>query len=88
MCGALVGWAFFGLIVGAIARFLWPGDQPMGCLGTILLGVAGSLVGGGITYVFVGGPERPYHAASWIMSIIGAILVLWISGRGRKQRFY
>ena len=76
----LIAWAVFGLIVGAIARFFWPGRQPIGCLPTMLLGVAGSMVGGMITYALTGGPERQYHPASWVMSIIGAIVVLWIYG--------
>lgn len=79
-CGSLVGWAFFGLVVGMIARFFWPGRQPAGCLTTIVLGVAGSVVGGAVTHVLVGGPEDPYHPAGWIMSIVGATLVLWLAG--------
>jgi uncharacterized membrane protein YeaQ/YmgE (transglycosylase-associated protein family) len=76
----IIAWAVFGLIVGAVARFIWPGPQPIGCLTTVFLGVAGSLVGGMITYFLTGGPERQFHPASWLMSIIGAILVLWIYG--------
>lgn len=75
--GMLIGWALFGLVVGLIARLLWPGDQPIGCLPTILVGVAGSVVGGMITHALTGGGYRP---ASWVMSIIGAIVVLWIYG--------
>jgi len=78
--GTLIGWAVFGLVVGAIARLIWPGRQPIGCLTTMLLGVAGSVVGGMITYALTGGPERQYHPESWVMSIIGAIVVLWIYG--------
>ncbi|REK11933.1 MAG: GlsB/YeaQ/YmgE family stress response membrane protein [Planctomycetota bacterium] len=78
--GSLIGWAVFGLIVGALAKLIWPGRQPGGCLTTILLGVAGSLVGGMITYALTGGPEREFHPARWVMSIIGAIVVLWIYG--------
>lgn len=78
--GSILIWAFFGLVVGAIARFIWPGRQPVGCLTTIVLGVAGSMVGGMITYALIGGPGREYHPAGWVMSIIGAIVVLWIYG--------
>lgn len=78
--GTIIGWAVFGLIVGAVARFIWPGPQPIGCFTTVFLGVAGSLVGGMITYALTGGPERAFHPASWVMSIIGAIVVLWIYG--------
>ena len=75
--GTLIGWAVFGLVVGAVARLFWPGRQPIGCLPTMLLGVAGSMVGGMITHGLTGGGYQP---ASWVMSIIGAIVVLWIYG--------
>ena len=79
-------WIGFGLVVGIIARFFWPGRQPVGCLGTILLGVAGSVVGGFITHALTG---DNYHPASWLMSIVGAIIVLWIFSllRGRSDRY-
>jgi len=79
-CGSLIAWAIFGLIVGAIARFFWPGRVPAGCLGTIVLGVAGSVVGGAVTHLLIGGPANPFHPAGWIMSIVGAMIVLWIAG--------
>ena len=86
-CGSLVSWAIFGLIVGAIARFFWPGRQPAGCLGTIVLGVAGSVVGGAVTRVLLGNPDTPFEPAGLLMSIVGAIIVLWAAGmlasRGR-----
>jgi uncharacterized membrane protein YeaQ/YmgE (transglycosylase-associated protein family) len=47
---------------------------------TMLLGVIGSRVGGFISWIFSGGPSEPFHAAGWIMSIVGAILVVWIGG--------
>ncbi len=79
-CGSLISWAVFGLIVGAIARFFWPGRQPAGCLGTIVLGVVGSLVGGGVTHLLFGDPDVPFAPAGLLMSIVGAILVLWAAG--------
>ena len=75
--GELIAWAVFGLIVGGIARLIWPGQQPIGCLPTMLLGVAGSVVGGMITHALTGGQYAP---ANWVMSILGAIVVLWIYG--------
>jgi uncharacterized membrane protein YeaQ/YmgE (transglycosylase-associated protein family) len=42
----IIGWIVIGLIAGAIARWLMPGPDPMGWLGTIVLGIVGSLVGG------------------------------------------
>lgn len=78
----IIGWLIFGLIVGAIARFLTPGRDQMGCLATSILGVVGSVLGGWISRELLG---RPHFTRSWIFSILGSILVLlaWrmISGR-------
>ena len=68
----------FGLIVGLIARALLPGDQRMGWIATTILGVIGSLLGGVVSQMlFAGGLGEP-HAAGWIGSIIGALVVLAI----------
>jgi uncharacterized membrane protein YeaQ/YmgE (transglycosylase-associated protein family) len=74
---SLVGWAIFGLLVGGIARLAWPGRQAFGALGTLILGVAGSIVGGLLTYLLRGGPAHHYHPAGLLMSIVGAVVVLW-----------
>lgn len=74
LVGAIIGWTFFGLIAGAIARLLVPGRQSLGCLGTILLGVTGSLLGGFASWLIFGG--EPLQASGWIMSILGAVLIL------------
>jgi uncharacterized membrane protein YeaQ/YmgE (transglycosylase-associated protein family) len=65
-----------GLIVGALARFFYPGVVPMGWLGTILLGIVGSLVGGVIGSMFSRGPG--FRPAGLILSVIGAVIVLWV----------
>ena len=76
----LIGQIIFGLIVGAIARFLLPGKEAispglMGWVITCLLGMGGSLIGGLIGRAIWGGEK---YAAGWIMSILGAILLLLI----------
>jgi uncharacterized membrane protein YeaQ/YmgE (transglycosylase-associated protein family) len=68
----LLGQAIFGLCVGIIAKLLVPGKDPGGLLVTALLGLAGSLVGTGVGRLFRGQDYK----AHWIMSIIGAILLL------------
>ena len=74
----IIAWAVFGLIVGAIARFLYPGRQPMGILMTMVLGIVGSLLGGFVSWMFGFDPqEGPFQGAGWIMSIIGALIVVW-----------
>ena len=77
MVTSIIGWIVFGLVVGVIARFLLPGEQPMGLFMTILLGVAGSFVGGYLGTMFHGGPMDASHPAGWIGSIIGAFLLLF-----------
>ena len=69
-----------GLIAGALARFLVPGRDPMGCLMTAVLGIVGSFVGGGIAYLLGWQPKgQEYFApAGLLLSIVGAIIVLLI----------
>ena len=77
--GSMISWAVFGLVIGLIARMLYPGRQPMGFLATMILGVVGSLLGGFLSYLFGFHPEEgAFHGAGWIMSIIGALIVVWI----------
>ena len=70
----ILGWLLFGLIVGAIAKFLMPGRDPGGWIVTILLGIAGSFVGGFLASAL--GHQEP--TAGWIGSIIGAMALLLI----------
>jgi uncharacterized membrane protein YeaQ/YmgE (transglycosylase-associated protein family) len=74
----VVGWAIFGLIAGAIARFVLPGKQAMNMLMTMVLGVIGSFVGGGLSYLLFGSGTGAFQPSGWIMSIIGALIVLAI----------
>ena len=71
---ALLWTCIVGLIIGAIAKLLMPGRDPGGWLVTMLLGIAGSLVGsylGRFLGLYAAG-----EAAGWIMSVIGAMLLL------------
>jgi uncharacterized membrane protein YeaQ/YmgE (transglycosylase-associated protein family) len=71
---AILSWIVFGLVVGIIAKLLMPGSDPGGFIVTVLLGIAGALVGG-----FLGramGFYGPNQAAGYLMSIVGAIILL------------
>jgi uncharacterized membrane protein YeaQ/YmgE (transglycosylase-associated protein family) len=72
---AIIGWCLFGLVAGAIARLLVPGRQALGILMTMVLGIVGSLLGGFIGYILMGAQD-PFQPAGWIMSIVGAIVIL------------
>ena len=79
----IIGWIVFGLIVGAVAKLLMPGRDPGGWIVTILLGIAGALVGG-----FLGraaGWYGPNDAAGFLMSILGAIVLLFLYRMARGQ---
>jgi len=70
----ILTWIVFGLVVGIIAKLLMPGKDPGGFIVTMLLGIAGAMLGG-----FLGramGFYGPNQSAGWLMSIAGAILLL------------
>ena len=72
----ILGWIVFGLVVGVIAKLVMPGRDPGGIVVTMLLGIVGALLGG-----FLGRAMGLYaqnEGAGLIMSIIGAIVVLFI----------
>lgn len=70
-------WALIiGLIVGALAKFIMPGRDPGGIIITMIIGVVGSLIA-----TFLGRALGWYHdgqSAGFIMSLVGAVLLLWI----------
>ena len=66
-------WIVYGLVVGGIAKLLHPGEEPVGCLPTIGIGVAGSFVGGAINWL-LGYGDTPFQASGIIMGILGGIV--------------
>jgi uncharacterized membrane protein YeaQ/YmgE (transglycosylase-associated protein family) len=76
-------WMFIvGIVVGAIARFIMPGSSHLGLLKTGLLGIAGSFVGGLISRVFSKPqPGAKFDRAGFFMSIVGALVLLFVWGR-------
>ena len=76
-------WMFIiGIIIGAIARWIFPGGAHMGIIATGILGIIGSFVDGYIARLFNKPPEgAPVHPAGVIMSVVGALIVLFIYNR-------
>jgi uncharacterized membrane protein YeaQ/YmgE (transglycosylase-associated protein family) len=73
---SIIGWIFFGLIVGIVGKLLMPGRDPGGFILTIALGIVGALLGG-----FIGralGLYREGEPAGFIMAVIGSIILLII----------
>ena len=88
----IIGFLIFGLIVGLLARAIYPGRQPMGWLATAILGMVGSLVGGLIGHALWGGASAAdgswgFTPGGLISSIVGAIIVLfaWMALSGRRR---
>ena len=75
----IIGTIIVGLIVGALARFVLPGEQKMGWILTCLLGIAGSFIAG-----YVGQALGWYavgETAGWIASVVGAAVLLFVVGK-------
>lgn len=81
---SILGWIFFGLIVGIIGKLLMPGRDPGGFVITILLGIAGALVGGFLGRMM--GLYREGDPVGFIMAVLGSIvlLVLYRAVAGRS----
>jgi len=73
----VIWFLLIGLVAGFVARALVPGPDPMGWLGTMVLGIVGSLVGGTLAALLFGG-TLALSAAGIVGSIIGAIIVLLV----------
>ena len=69
----LIGQAIFGLVVGVIAKLLMPGKDPGGFIVTAIIGLAGSMIGTFLGQTMRGNDD---YASGWIMSIIGAMVLL------------
>jgi uncharacterized membrane protein YeaQ/YmgE (transglycosylase-associated protein family) len=74
-----LGWIVLGLVAGAIAKLIMPGDDPGGIIITTLLGIIGALIGGYLGSRFFGvGLESFWNLQTWIVAIIGSLILLGI----------
>jgi uncharacterized membrane protein YeaQ/YmgE (transglycosylase-associated protein family) len=80
----VLAWIVFGLIVGALAKLFMPGKDPGGIIVTILLGIAGSVVGGLIAQAI--GLYDSGQAAGYIVSILGAMVLLFVYRQFTKAK--
>lgn len=75
----ILGWILLGLIAGAIAKTIMPGDDPGGILGTIVIGIIGAILGGFIASALnVGDLDSFFDIGTWVIAIGGALLLLGI----------
>ena len=83
----IIGWIVLGLLAGAIAKAIMPGTQGGGWFATLVLGVVGALLGGFIgSAIFNIGLDTFWSLQTWIVAILGALLVLVIWGFVTKNR--
>ena len=79
-------WAVFGLIAGAIAKFVMPGKAPGGILVTIALGIVGAVVGGFLGAQLGFGDISGFDLRSMLLAVGGGVLVLFLYGLVTKAR--
>jgi len=80
----ILAWIVLGLLVGVLARFIMPGTQAMGFIGTILLGIVGAVVGGFIGIQMGWGDVHGFDLRSLGLAIGGGVLVLFVIGLFQK----
>lgn len=75
---SILGWILFGLIAGALAKWIMPGEDPGGCIVTILIGIAGAMVGGWIATRLGYGAVNEFDFRNMVVAVLGAVLLLWV----------
>jgi len=87
----ILGWIVLGLLAGAIAKAILPGNDPGGIIVTMIIGIAGALLGGFLGKALFGVDtlDEFFDISTWLTAIVGAIILLLIyrmvSGRGRRR---
>lgn len=72
----VIGWILFGLLVGVVAKFLMPGDDPGGFLATVAIGIVGAVIGGGVGRL--AGMYQEGDPVGFGMAVVGSIILLWL----------
>jgi uncharacterized membrane protein YeaQ/YmgE (transglycosylase-associated protein family) len=90
----IIGWILLGLLAGAIAKLILPGDDPGGIIVTTLIGIAGALVGGFIASALdIGDLDEFFDIGTWLIAIGGSLLLLLlyrmvVGHEGSRTRTY
>ena len=75
----IIGWIVLGLLAGAIAKWILPGDDPGGLIVTTLIGIAGAIVGGLIASALgIGDLDEFFDIGTWLIAIAGSLLLLFL----------
>jgi uncharacterized membrane protein YeaQ/YmgE (transglycosylase-associated protein family) len=93
MTMGIIGWILLGLIAGAIAKAILPGDDPGGIIVTTIIGIVGALLGGFLaTAIFGAHPlDNFFDLSTWLTAIVGAIILLLVyrlfTGSRRRRTY-
>ena len=85
----ILGWVVLGLVVGALAKLVMPGDDPGGIVVTALLGIVGALLGGFLGRALFGaGLGDFFDLRTWVLALVGSLIVLGLYRlvAGRRAR--
>jgi uncharacterized membrane protein YeaQ/YmgE (transglycosylase-associated protein family) len=75
----IIGWIVLGLLAGALAKLILPGDDPGGIIVTTLIGIAGALIGGLIASALdIGEIDEFFDIGTWLIAIGGSVLLLLV----------
>lgn len=80
----ILSWAIFGLIAGALAKWIYPGRQGRSLLSTMFVGIAGGLLGGWAGSLFFGVDVSGFDWRSLLVAVLGSMFVIWLIERIRK----
>jgi len=73
----ILAWIIFGLIAGALAKFIMPGDDPGGFIVTTIIGIVGAVIGGFIAVQLGWGDVTGFDLRSFVIAIVGALILLF-----------
>ncbi|MDY0882128.1 GlsB/YeaQ/YmgE family stress response membrane protein [Dongia soli] len=81
----ILAWVIFGLLAGIVAKLIMPGKDPGGFILTIIIGIAGAILGGFISTLFGFGDISGFDLRSFAIAVLGALLLLFIYHRVRGR---
>ncbi|MEO0499619.1 MAG: GlsB/YeaQ/YmgE family stress response membrane protein [Pseudomonadota bacterium] len=84
--GSIIYWIAIGLVAGILGKMIMPGRDPGGIIVTILLGIAGAVVGGFLSSTFLGIATGGFNLTTIIVATLGAVLLLWLYRMFRARR--
>jgi uncharacterized membrane protein YeaQ/YmgE (transglycosylase-associated protein family) len=73
---SILAWILLGLVAGAIAKVIMPGDDPGGIIMTIVIGIVGAIIGGFLWKIIAGGGVSGFNIGSIVLAVVGSLILL------------